>query len=234
MVLSVNNIRAQYFSLYLLRNRCNLLYYCAVTHALSFWCFIYLSSQNTDFTSDIQQVQRQLQLRIEAQGKYLKKIIEEQRLGGVLAEAPGTGASVPALGDNGLESDKKTDPATPAPTSESPLQDKAAKEGTSAKSHSVDESFSSHHEPLTPDSGCHVGSPAGSPKGEMLKKKQRVSMAGAFAKPEMVLPHQILDSSINASYQQSQSVFMGEQFNPSSGISIRNENQSGKGSATEL
>nr|KJB68480.1 hypothetical protein B456_010G247100 [Gossypium raimondii] len=180
------------------------------------------------------EVQRQLQLRIEAQGKYLKKIIEEQRLGGVLAEAPGTGASVPALGDNGLESDKKTDPATPAPTSESPLQDKAAKEGTSAKSHSVDESFSSHHEPLTPDSGCHVGSPAGSPKGEMLKKKQRVSMAGAFAKPEMVLPHQILDSSINASYQQSQSVFMGEQFNPSSGISIRNENQSGKGSGTEL
>ncbi|KAK5827059.1 hypothetical protein PVK06_021994 [Gossypium arboreum] len=180
------------------------------------------------------EVQRQLQLRIEAQGKYLKKIIEEQRLGGVLAEAPGTGASVPALGDNGLESEKKTDPATPAPTSESPLQDKAAKEGTSAKSHSVDESFSSHHEPLTPDSGCHVGSPAGSPKGEMLKKKQRVSMAGAFAKPEMVLPHQILDSSINASYQQSQSVFMREQFNPSSGISIRNENQSGKGSGTEL
>lgn len=180
------------------------------------------------------EVQRQLQLRIEAQGKYLKKIIEEQRLGGVLAEAPGTGASVPALGDNGLESDKKTDPGTPAPTSESPLQDKAAKEGTSAKSHSVDESFSSHHEPLTPDSGCHVGSPAGSPKGEMLKKKQRVSMAGAFAKPEMLLPHQILDSSINASYQQSQSVFMGEQFNPSSGISIRNENQSGKGSGTEL
>ncbi|KAG4155034.1 hypothetical protein ERO13_D03G088000v2 [Gossypium hirsutum] len=166
--------------------------------------------------------------------KYLKKIIEEQRLGGVLAEAPGTRASVPALGDNGLESDKKTDPATLTPTSESPLQDKAAKERTSANSHSIDESFSSHHEPLTPNSGCHVDSPAGSPKGEMLKKKQRVSMARAFAKPDMVLPHQILDSSINASYQQSLLVFMGEQFNPSSRILIRNENQSGKGSGTEL
>nr|KJB18887.1 hypothetical protein B456_003G074000 [Gossypium raimondii] len=157
------------------------------------------------------EMQKRLHEQLEAQAKYLKKIIEEQRLGGVLAEAPGTGASVPALGDNGLESDKKTDPATLTPTSESPLQDKAAKEGTFAKSHSVDD-----------------------PKREMLKKKQRVSMARAFAKLDMVLPHQILDSSINASYQQSLLVFMGEQFNPSSGISIRNENQSGKGSGTEL
>ncbi|GMI72235.1 hypothetical protein like AT2G01060 [Hibiscus trionum] len=165
------------------------------------------------------EVQRQLQLRIEAQGKYLKKIIEEQRLSGVLGDASASGASIPVLGDSGLESEKKTDPATPAPTSESPLQDKAAKEGAS-----VDESFSSHHEPLTPDSG----SLAGSPKGERLKKKQRVSMSAAYAKPEMVLPHQILDSSINASYQQTQSVFMGEQFGPSSG------NQTGKASGTEL
>ncbi|KAK6269210.1 hypothetical protein QUC31_013370 [Theobroma cacao] len=182
------------------------------------------------------EVQRQLQLRIEAQGKYLKKIIEEQqRLSGVLAEAPGSGASVPALGDNGLESDKKTDPATPAPTSESPLQDKAAKERAPAKSHSIDESFSSHHEPLTPDSGCHVGSPAGSPKGERLMKKQRVSMAAAFAKPEVVLPHQILESSISSSFQQSHSVFMTrEQFDPSSGISMGNEDQLEKASGTEL
>ncbi|KAE8689808.1 Myb family transcription factor APL [Hibiscus syriacus] len=173
------------------------------------------------------EVQRQLQLRIEAQGKYLKKIIEEQRLSGVLGDAPGSGASIPVLGESGLESDKKTDPATPAPTSESPLQDKVAKGGASVKSHSVDESFSSHHEPSTPDSGCHVGSPAGSPKGERLKKKQRVSMTAEYAKSEIVLPHQILDSSLNASYQQTQSVFMGDQFDPSSGISMRNDNQSG-------
>ncbi|XVE87590.1 hypothetical protein DITRI_Ditri19aG0000400 [Diplodiscus trichospermus] len=181
------------------------------------------------------EVQRQLQLRIEAQGKYLKKIIEEQqRLSGVLAETPGSGASVPALGDNGLEADKKTDPATPAPVSESPLQDKVAKEGAPAKSHSVDESFSSHHEPLTPDSGCNVGSPAGSPKGERVMKKQRVSLAAAFAKQEMVLPHQILESSISSPYQQTESVFMREQFDPSSGLSIGNENQLGKASGTEL
>ncbi|KAI4343184.1 hypothetical protein MLD38_027717 [Melastoma candidum] len=60
------------------------------------------------------EVQRQLQLRIEAQGKYLKKIIEEQqKLNGVLADAPGSGTS---------------DPPTPAPTSVTPCQDKT--EGT--------------------------------------------------------------------------------------------------------
>ncbi|XP_022025622.1 myb family transcription factor PHL7 isoform X1 [Helianthus annuus] len=51
------------------------------------------------------EVQKQLQLRIEAQGKYLKKIIEEQqRLGGVLADAPGAAD----------ESKSVTDPMTPA------------------------------------------------------------------------------------------------------------------------
>ncbi|GFS45670.1 myb-like HTH transcriptional regulator family protein [Actinidia rufa] len=51
-------------------------------------------------------VQRLMQLRAEVQGKYWKKIIEEQqRLGGVLSEMPGSGASVPASGDNCPESD---------------------------------------------------------------------------------------------------------------------------------
>ncbi|KAM7271675.1 hypothetical protein ACFE04_030889 [Oxalis oulophora] len=103
------------------------------------------------------EVQRQLQLRIEAQGKYLKKIIEEQqRLTGVLREK-----------DNIPEPDNKTDPATPAPTSECPLQDKAAKENASAKSLSIDGSFSSHHEPQTPES------PVVSPESERAMKKQR-------------------------------------------------------------
>ncbi|CBI25862.3 unnamed protein product, partial [Vitis vinifera] len=123
------------------------------------------------------EVQRQLQLRIEAQGKYLKKIIEEQqRLSGVITE---------------------TDPATPAPTSEGPLLDKAAKETAPAKSLSIDESFSSHHEPLTPDSGCH-----------------------------MVLTHQILESSLSSSFHQPHSVFLNrDQFDPQAGISISNEDQ---------
>lgn len=164
-------------------------------------------------------MQRQLQLRIEAQGKYLKKIIEEQqRLSGVLSDVPGTGVS----GDNGPESDKKTDPATPAPTSESPLQDKASKEYVLSKSFSVDESFSSQHEPLTPDSGCNDGSPSGSPKGER-SMKQQVDVGKTYSKAEMVLTHPILESSLS-SYQQPHSLFLNtEQFDPSSGISIRKE-----------
>lgn len=163
------------------------------------------------------EVQRQLQLRIEAQGKYLKKIIEEQqRLSGVLSDTSGSGAPGPS-GDICPDSDNKTDPATPAPTSEAPLQDKAAKERAPA-SLSVDESFSSHPEPLTPDSGCHAGSPAESPKGERSTKKQRVVVDGAYGKPEMVLPHQILESSLSPSYQQAHNVFLsGEQFEPSIG-----------------
>ncbi|KAJ9566340.1 hypothetical protein OSB04_002306 [Centaurea solstitialis] len=139
------------------------------------------------------EVQRQLQLRIEAQGKYLKKIIEEQqRFGGMLSE-----------------SDNKTDAATPGPT---PLLDK---EQASAKSVSVDESFSSRHEPSTPDSGCHLGSPIESPKGDHKSmKKQRVSMDTAFG-----LTHQILESSFRPPYQQ-----QPEQFGSSSGgMSIDNE-----------
>lgn len=173
------------------------------------------------------QVQRQLQLRIEAQGKYLKKIIEEQqRLSGVLSEAPGSGNLDRLSGDNCPESDNKTDPATPAPTSECPLQDKASKECVPAKSLSIDESFSSRHEPLTPDSACRVGSPVSSPKAERSTKKRRVSMGEAFADPEVVLTHQILESSLNASCQQAHTAFLPrEQFDPSSGISFRNENQ---------
>ncbi|KAI3732186.1 hypothetical protein L1987_63385 [Smallanthus sonchifolius] len=78
------------------------------------------------------EVQRQLQLRIEAQGKYLKKIIEEQqRLSGVLPEAP----------DNLPESENITEPVTPAAPAINNIP--------------VDE----RREPLTPDSSCHLGSP---------------------------------------------------------------------------
>ncbi|KAF9664309.1 hypothetical protein SADUNF_Sadunf16G0004900 [Salix dunnii] len=175
------------------------------------------------------EVQRQLQLRIEAQGKYLKKIIEEQqRLSGVLEDVPGSGVAAPVSGDNCRESDNKTDPATPAPTSESSLQDKVTKECAPTKSLSIDGSFSSQHEPLTPDSRCNTGSPAESPRGERSMKKQRVSMGVAFGKPEMVLTHQILESSLN-SYPQPHSAYLTrEQFDPSSGLSLGNEDQSEK------
>lgn len=177
----------------------------------------------------MQQVQRQLQLRIEAQGEYLKKIIEEQqRLSGVLPDVPGSA-------DNRPESDK-TEPATPGPTSETPLVllDKTAKEHTSAKSLSVDESLSSHRQPSTPDSGCHVGSPAESTEGERSAKKQRVSMNGAYSNPELVLTHQILESSLNSSYQQPQSVFLTREQFESSGNIVRNEDQLEKVTGSDL
>ncbi|KAI4303578.1 hypothetical protein MLD38_039188 [Melastoma candidum] len=140
------------------------------------------------------EVQRQLQLRIEAQGKYLKKIIEEQqKLSGVLADAPGSGTS-------GQESDNKTDPPTPAPTSETPFQDKTVKGRSLAKSISLEESLSSYNqEPLTPDSDCHVLSPGGCPEGERETKKRKVDADGAPGKLEAVPPPQILESSLNSS-----------------------------------
>ncbi|RDX89021.1 Myb family transcription factor PHL7, partial [Mucuna pruriens] len=155
------------------------------------------------------EVQRQLQLRIEAQGKYLKKIIEEQqRLSGVLSEEPEFGVAASVPGEMCQEPDSKTDPATPAPTSECSLLEKASQERAPAKSISIDESFSSHHEPSTPDSCCHVGSP----KGERSTKKQRVSMDGAYSETEMVLPHQILESSMSL-YQQPNAVFLAQEQN---------------------
>lgn len=111
------------------------------------------------------EVQRQLQLRIEAQGKYLKKIIEEQqRLSGVLSETPG-GPHDPTT---------VPDPSTPVPTcSES---HKLAK--------SVDESSSSHHEPLTPDSGARENSPVSSPTGKRPPKMPKFDSGIALAQPD--------------------------------------------------
>ncbi|KAK9152280.1 hypothetical protein Syun_010589 [Stephania yunnanensis] len=149
------------------------------------------------------EVQRQLQLRIEAQGKYLKKIIEEQqRLSGVLSQTPDSEILAPNSGEDCTESKDKTDPSTPAPTSESPLQEKAAKERAPGKSLSFEDSFSSHHEPLTPDSSCRAGSPVdGSSKQGRVVENQRMSIGNTHAKPEMLLSHQILESSSGAGFR---------------------------------
>ncbi|KAH6825860.1 myb-like HTH transcriptional regulator family protein [Perilla frutescens var. hirtella] len=127
------------------------------------------------------EVQRQLQLRIEAQGKYLKKIIEEQQ-------------RLSAESEVFVPESEKTDPGTPAATSEPPFVDKFAKERNPAKSISADESFSSHHEPQTPDSDCRVAPPLLS-SNERPEKKQRGSTDVSCIKPEMVLSHSILESS---------------------------------------
>ncbi|GMH05208.1 hypothetical protein Nepgr_007048 [Nepenthes gracilis] len=152
------------------------------------------------------EVQKQLQLRIEAQGRYLKEIIEEQqRLGRVLTEVPGSSVS---------------DPATPAPTSGTPLSDKALEPKY--------ESFSSHHEPLTPDSACRVSSPSRSTKAktDSSTKKQRMSIdiEAGFPGPEMVLTHEMLVSNMPPSCPLVHSGFhVREQFAPVSLASISNE-----------
>ncbi|XP_077222351.1 myb family transcription factor PHL7-like [Tasmannia lanceolata] len=167
------------------------------------------------------EVQRQLQLRIEAQGKYLKKIIEEQqRLSGVLSNGTGSGIPAPISGDHHAESDNKTDPSTPAPTSESPLQEKMVKErGVKGhiKSLSPDESFSLCHEPLTPDSGCQIASPAKSPRGGERAGKRERGVSHSLAKPEMMLTHPILESSSSSlGFRQPSSIFqIGGQFDSS-------------------
>ncbi|KAK4708499.1 hypothetical protein R3W88_029424 [Solanum pinnatisectum] len=178
------------------------------------------------------EVQRQLQLRIEAQGKYLKKIIEEQqRLSGVLSEVPDSGVTPSAAGDNGLDSDNRTDPGTPAPTSESPHIDTSVQEHARSKSLSIDQSFSSQHEPLTPDSGCRETSPINSSEGERSSKKQRVGTSATFTKADMLLPHQILESSLSSPYEQPNPVFLAsDQFNLSSGLSLGNEGPNVSGS----
>lgn len=67
--------------------------------------FLYCYEMLEDYSKTLQ-VQRQLQLRIEAQGKYFKKIIEEQqRLSGVLSKAPASDGICP-------ESENKTDPGS--------------------------------------------------------------------------------------------------------------------------
>lgn len=146
------------------------------------------------------EVQKQLQLRIEAQGRYLKKIIEEQqRIGSSLSETPSSG--VP-------------NPGTPGPVSEASLSGKSVPE---PKSFSLDESLSSHHEPMTPDSASHVTSQSHSSKvdGDRPTKKQRlgIDIEAGFPGSEMVLAHEILESSVTSSFPQTHSGFhMSDQF----------------------
>lgn len=135
----------------------------------------------------------------------MKKIIEEQqRISGTHTDTPGSGVSAPGADNNFPESDYKTDPTTPVPTSEPPFTDNLAKVNVTAKSLSVDESFS--HEPLTPDSSCNMTAKVESPS-ERPGKKQRTIPDLSFPEPESLLNHSVLESSLSSPYQQPHSLF---------------------------
>ncbi|WVZ64336.1 hypothetical protein U9M48_013871 [Paspalum notatum var. saurae] len=153
------------------------------------------------------EVQRQLQLRIEAQGKYLQKIIEEQqRLTGVKSETPGAGAPVTVSSDQFPDSER-TEPSTPAPTSESPTQVGASNRDTAERTEATKSTCHgdslSRREPLTPDSNCQNGSPPASPSHERAAKRQRGSGAEFLdAETEFSLPRHIFESSSGSEFPQ--------------------------------
>ncbi|KAG6495095.1 hypothetical protein ZIOFF_042886 [Zingiber officinale] len=163
----------------------------------------------------------QLELRIEAQGKYLKKIIEEQqRLNGALTETPRAGGSTSAGSFSYDCSDvDKTDSSIPAPNSDPPTQDRDANDdhggtGEVLKSHSIVNSFSS--KTLSTDSTACVSSPSKSSKHGRPIKRQRCSMSSGLAETELV-SHHILESSSGSDFQQQCTLFTpnGSNFDPS-------------------
>lgn len=152
----------------------------------------------------------------------------------MLGESPGPWVQ----GDHLPESDNKTDPPTPAATSESRLQDKVPKERTfkgPSDSLSREESFAtSRHEPLTPDSGCRVTSPSVSPRREKPIKKQWHTGSASHPRSEMVLAHQILESSSSLGFHQPCSVFpYGGRFD-SSGAPLSDKDRFGNGSRSGM
>ncbi|CAM8887552.1 unnamed protein product [Rhodiola kirilowii] len=146
------------------------------------------------------EVQRQLQLRIEAQGKYLKKIIEEQqRVTGLTAEE--SSSEIP-------------DQAPPANLSQAvnnkicselPLisLNPASRSSLDEKSKKIDKAFQYYQEPInTPDSASDENLPPGSQPA----KKQRLSlnMNAPFNRPEIQISQQMV-TGLSPLYQQSNS-----------------------------
>ncbi|KAK3133049.1 hypothetical protein QOZ80_6AG0531390 [Eleusine coracana subsp. coracana] len=151
------------------------------------------------------EVQRQLQLRIEAQGKYLQKIIEEQqRITGVKSEMTVAGACVTVSSNEQFPDSERTEPSTPAPTSESPTQGASNRDNgartEAPKSPCHDDSLS-HHEPLTPDSNRQPGSPTASPNHDRAAKRQR-SSGTEFLETDFPLARHVFESSSGSEFQQ--------------------------------
>lgn len=107
---------------------------------------------------------------------------EQQRLSGVLSEGSRLEMSKPDCTDQ-CQTLEKTKPSTPTPTSESHLQVKFTSgagvigvDGLLKCLSGADGSFSSCHEPLTPDSSYQVVSPSRSPENVKPIKRQRSSI----------------------------------------------------------
>ncbi|KAK8962623.1 Protein PHR1-LIKE 1 [Platanthera guangdongensis] len=179
------------------------------------------------------EVQRQLQLRIEAQGKYLKKIIEEQqKLSGALNLPPPQSSTEYCL---------DSDPSTPAPLFEPPHKDKASN-GKHVKSNGLVKitsscEDSSRREPLTPDSSFHVDcSSYESLKHEKPSKRQRTNGGGVLGggKVDLLLGNRILESSSGSEFQQQGPMFHSGTYFDSSGTSFGDEDQFGNCSESDI
>ena len=145
------------------------------------------------------QVQRQLQLRIEAQGKYLQKIIEEQQ------RINGAGVSR-ATSSEQLTKSERPNSSTHVPASPTPLQAIPFSEdnGSQVEPMKTGSQDIPNGEPQTPDTNCRPDSPRLSPKHERPAKRQRGSSNSdgtMFADDDFTLPHHIFESSTGSEFQ---------------------------------
>jgi len=147
------------------------------------------------------QVQRQLQLRIEAQGKYLQKIIEEQQ------RINGAGVSR-ATSSEQLTKSERPNSSTHVPASPTPLQAIPFSEdnGSQVEPMKTGSQDIPNGEPQTPDTNCRPDSPRLSPKHERPAKRQRGSSNNdgtMFADGDFTLPHHIFESSTGSEWARS-------------------------------
>ncbi|XP_066351407.1 myb family transcription factor PHL7-like [Miscanthus floridulus] len=145
------------------------------------------------------QVQRQLQLRIGAQGKYLQKIIEEQQ------RINGAGVSR-ATSSEQLTNSERPNSSTHVPASPTPLQAIPFSEdnGSQVEPMKIGSQDIPNGEPQTPDTNCRPDSPRLGPKHERPAKRQRGSSNSdgtMFADGDFTLPHHIFDSSTGSEFQ---------------------------------
>jgi hypothetical protein len=117
---------------------------------------------------------------------------------------PVVGASVTVSSNEHFPDSVRTEPSTPAPTSESPTQGASNRENggrTEAPKSLCHHDSLSHHEPLTPDSNRQPSSPTASPNHERAAKRQRGS-GTEFSEGDFPLTSHIFESSSGSEFQQ--------------------------------